>query len=298
MPWLVVAQERVVGVPVSYELPTTGSLPQTYRVTLAIVDAKRPSWIISQFAAGVVRTVTAENGGKFTEMWNGLDDNFMPVPPGTYGVKGIYMPAAKWSVDGEQHSITPRYITSADAWRAQPGATRTPIVVGDPVNSPIGDVDVAANGVGVFCYQYLENARNFYAADFNKPINYEQATLGYNSGGAAGGKAVATDGITSWCSETEGFVFRTDGKKFGKQDGRFRKGVHQQEGYVTAMAAWRDEAAGKSFVYLAERGRLVRDDKRWYHPEESTTELVNRIIVLDGDTAEPLASVAVKEPRR
>ena len=296
MPWLVVAQERAVGVPVSYELPTTGPLPQTYRVTLAIVDAKKPAWIISQFAAGVVRTVTAENGGKFTEMWNGLDDNFMPVPPGTYGVKGIYMPAAKWSVDGELHSITPRYITSADAWRAQPGETRTPIVVGDPVNSPIGDVDVAANGVGVFCHQYLENARNFYAADFNKPINYEQATLGYNSGGAAGGKAVATDGITSWCSETEGFVFRTDGKKFGKQDGRFRKGVHQQEGYVTAMAAWRDEAAGKSFVYLAERGRLVRDDKRWHHPEESTTELVNQIIVLDGDTAEPLASVAVKEP--
>lgn len=68
------------GVPVSYRLPTTGPLPQTYRVTLAIVGPKDPDWIISQFAAGVTRTVTAENGGKFSELWDGLDDNFMPVP--------------------------------------------------------------------------------------------------------------------------------------------------------------------------------------------------------------------------
>jgi hypothetical protein len=38
-----------VGVPVSYQLPATGPLPQTYRVTLAIVDEKNPAWIISQF---------------------------------------------------------------------------------------------------------------------------------------------------------------------------------------------------------------------------------------------------------
>lgn len=284
------------GVPVSYQLPTTGPLPQTYRVTLAIVDEKKPDWIISQFAAGVVRTVTAENGGKFSETWNGLDDNFMPVPPGTYGLKGIYMPAAKWPMDDEYHSITPRYVTSAEAWRALPGEAKTPIIVGDPVNSPIGDVDVAANGMAVFCYQYLENARNFFAADFRKPIDYDQATPGYNSGGAAGGRAVATDGITSWCAESEGFIFRTDGKKFGKEDGRFRKGVHELEGKVTAMAAFRDEATGKSFVYLAERGRLVRDAKKWHSPEESTSEMVNKIIVLNGETAERVGEVAVKEP--
>ncbi len=296
MPALARAAGANTGVEVSYQLPATGPLPQTYRVTLAVVDAKKPEWIISQFAAGVVRTVTMENGGKFSEIWNGLDDNFMPVPPGTYALKGIYMPAARWTIDGEYHSITPRYVTSAGAWRALPGEAKTPVVVGDPVNSPIGDVDVGANGVGVFCYQYLENARNFYAADFNKPINYEQATPGYGSGGAAGGKVVATDGITSWCSENEGFVFRADGKPFGKQDGRFRKGVHLQEGKVTAMAAWRDGAAGKSFVYLAERGRLVRDDKHWYHPEESKTELVNQIQVLDGTSAERIAVVPVTEP--
>lgn len=29
----------------------------------------------------------------------------MPVPPGTYGVKGIYMAAQPWPVDGQYHSI-------------------------------------------------------------------------------------------------------------------------------------------------------------------------------------------------
>ena len=40
------------GVPIAYELPTDGPLPRTYLVTLAIVEAKNPDWIISEFAAG------------------------------------------------------------------------------------------------------------------------------------------------------------------------------------------------------------------------------------------------------
>jgi hypothetical protein len=69
------------GAEISYQLPATGPLPQTYRVTLAIVDAKNPNFIISEFASGVVRTVTAKNGGKFTERWDGLDDKaFIRLP--------------------------------------------------------------------------------------------------------------------------------------------------------------------------------------------------------------------------
>lgn len=283
------------GVAVSYQLPTTGPLPQTYRVTLAIVDAKRPGWIISQFAAGVARTVTARNGGKFTETWNGLDDNFMPVPPGSYGVKGIYMTARKWDVDGEYHSVVPRYLTSAEAWRALPGENKVPVVVGDPVNSPMGDVDVASNGIGVFCYTYLENSRNYYVADFKKPINYDQVSASYGSGGAAGGDSVATDGLTSWCRDNEGFIFRTDGKAFGKNNGRYRAGVYQPQGHVTSMAAWRDEAAGKSFLYVAERGRISRDPAQ-YQPTESATDKINKLQVLDGDSAAVLASLDVEEP--
>jgi len=101
------AAESQHGIPVTYQLPATGTLPQTYRVTLAIVDTKNPDWIISQFAAGVARTVTPENGGRFSEVWDGLDDNFMPVPPGEYAVKGVYMAARQWPVDKEWQSVTP-----------------------------------------------------------------------------------------------------------------------------------------------------------------------------------------------
>src|SRR4051794_39990953 len=80
------APAKAAGVAVSYRLPTAGPLPKTYRVTLAIVDPKNPDWIISQFACGAARTVTTENGGRFSETWDGLDDNFMPVPPGDYAV--------------------------------------------------------------------------------------------------------------------------------------------------------------------------------------------------------------------
>ncbi len=69
------------GATVTYVLPTDGELPRTYRVTLAVVDPQNPDWIVSTFVAGAPRTVTAENKGRFTETWDGLDDNFMPVPP-------------------------------------------------------------------------------------------------------------------------------------------------------------------------------------------------------------------------
>jgi hypothetical protein len=108
---------QTVGVPVSYVLPSDGSLARTYRVTLAITAPDNPDWIISQFACGVVRTVTAENQGKFTETWDGLDENHMSLPPGTYGVKGIYMPAAKWEITGECHSLIPNLVLGAgDSW--------------------------------------------------------------------------------------------------------------------------------------------------------------------------------------
>ena len=145
------ADKTSTGVAVSYELPADGQLPRTYRVTLAVVDPKNPDWIISQFAAGVARTVTKENGGKFSETWDGLDDNFMPVPPGEYAVKGIFMPAREWQVDGEWHTVTPRFVTGASAWMPSPEDWKTPEPFGgDPVGAPFGDVAVGPNGVAVF----------------------------------------------------------------------------------------------------------------------------------------------------
>ena len=139
------------GAAVSYQLPATGKLPATYLVTLAIVDAKNPDWIVSTFVAGQPREVTAENGGKFSEKWDGLDENFMPVPPGNYALKGIYSPARKWEVDGEYHAITPKWAGGASSWL--PDAQQWKggaLFEGDPVNSPMRDVAVGPNGVAVF----------------------------------------------------------------------------------------------------------------------------------------------------
>ena len=111
-----------LGVPVRYRLPNTPG--QTYRVTLAVTDAKNPDWIVSTFVAGAARTATTENRGEFEEIWDGLDENFMPVPPGSYGVKGIFMSANRWDIDGDFHSVTPRFVTEASAWRAPPGSDK------------------------------------------------------------------------------------------------------------------------------------------------------------------------------
>ncbi len=271
---------------ISYQLPMDGLLPKTWRVTLAIVDPKNPDWIISQFARGVVRTVTTENGGKFTETWDGLDDNFMPVPPGDYAVKGIYMPADQWVVDGEYHSITPHFVTGVSDWLPTPAQWKTPEPFGgDPVGAPLGAVAVGPNGVGVFYYVYLENGLNCPMIDLNKPVNHEQVIKAFPSGGAAGGTSVATDGQTIWAYSTDGgpkFVYRADQKPFGHDAGANRNNVYRPEGWVTAMTAWQKPQVGKSFVYIAQRGKFVETGRRQF--VESDVEFADIVTVHDGDS--------------
>ena len=149
------------GVPVAYQLPTDGPLPRTYLVTLAIVDAKNPDWIVSQFLRGEPRTVTTQNGGKFTDTWDGLDENIMPITPGTYAVKGIYMPAKLWDVDHEYHAVIPEFASGASSWLpTRQQAKLGEAFGGDPVGAPFGDLDVGPNGVAVFYWGYLENGTN------------------------------------------------------------------------------------------------------------------------------------------
>ncbi|MCX7049903.1 MAG: hypothetical protein NTX50_31025 [Candidatus Sumerlaeota bacterium] len=291
------AGAQPTGVSVSYQLPDT--LGETYCVTLAIVDPKNPDWIVSQFVAGAARTVTKENGGKFSEVWDGLDDNFMPVPPGEYAVKGIYMPARKWRVDGEWHSVTPRFVTGASAWMPTPEQWDKPEPFGgDPCGAPLSDVAVGRNGVAVFYYQYLENGLNNPMFDLNKPIAYEQFLRAFNSGGAGGGSCTATDGETVWSFSTDGgqkYVYRADGKSFGSSPGANRPNGYLPEGWVTAMAAWRDEAAKKSFVYVAQRGKIVEPRKRDFR--ESDSDFADKITVHDGDNGKVLATLPLARPQ-
>ncbi|HEY3329575.1 MAG TPA: hypothetical protein VGK19_06100 [Capsulimonadaceae bacterium] len=288
------------GVPVHFQLPVTGPLPKTYRVTLAIVDAKNPDWIISQFAAGVPCTVTAENQGKFTQTWNGLDDNFMPVPPGTYGVKGIVMPAEKWAVDGDYHTVTPRFVSGYSTWLPTPDQLTVPEPFGgDPVGSPLRDIDVSGNGRAVFYWQYLENGKNNVVVDLAKPLGYSQFVTAYGSGGAAGGNCTCTDGETIWSYSLDGgpkYIYRPDGKPWGTDQAQ-RPKVTIPTGWVKAMACFKDPSVSKSFVYLALGGKIEQKSHgSWSDYSESKTDFVDAVEVREGDGGKLVATVPVRRP--
>ena len=280
-----------IGVQVHFQLPTDGVLPRTYRVTLAAVDPKEPTWIISTFAAGLVCTVTSENHGRFEAVWDGLDDNAMPVPPGTYALKGIYMPARIWPIDGLSHSIVPKLAAMAASWGQSPAQDALPSKMdGDPVGEPLADVDVAANGIGSVYFSYLENGSNYFLTDFNRPIGYNQIITGYSSGVFAGGGSTCTDGHTIWSFSTDGgpkFIGRADGRPFGSQNAN-RHGVYLPEGWVTALAAWPNPQTGRTVVFAAERGEIISSKSGDYF--ESASEPINEVVALDGEDAHLLAT--------
>jgi hypothetical protein len=316
------AAETAPSVPatVSYTLPTDGPLPRTYRVTLAITAPDNPDWIVSTFVAGEPRTVTEENQGRFTETWDGLDDNFMPVPPGEYGVKGIYMPSEVWAPDGKPHTLRAKYLSGPNALmprralgeqgpyiRGESG----PFITGDQVEPGMGDVAVGPNGIAVFYWKFLENAQNAYRVDLNHPLGPEQLLGGFNSGGMGGGPRVATDGETVWAvaPDAEGvsavpyvkpYLCRADERPFGTDHSRYRRNVTIPEGHVTGLAAWRPPAGQSSVLYVAERGRIVETSVKSQHIasvfRESAEERVNIVRALDGTTAKELSRVPISEP--
>ncbi len=293
---LACAQAAETAAQISYQLPLDGPLPKTYCVTLAITDLKNPDWIVSTFLCAQPRTVTAGNQGKFTETWDGLDENFMPAPPGDYGVKGIFMPATKWRVDNEWHSITPKFVGGASAWMPSPEQWDKPEPFGgDPTRQPLGDVAVGPNGVAVFGYVYLENGTNNPLIDLKKSPGYDQFIRAFNSGGAAGGTSVATDGESVWGFSTDGgkkFVYRADGKPFGHGRGANRNNVYLPEGWVTSLAAGK-AANGMTVLCVAERGRIIEPRKGHY--EESKTDFVDTINFISG--ADGISAGALHLPR-
>ena len=289
--------ENGQGVVIRFQLPLDDKLPKTYRVSLAIVDSKNPDWIISQFACGKVKTVTAENRGVFTETWDGLDDNYMPVAPGSYSVKGIFMPADKSEIDNEYHSVTPRFVCGASSWLAE---TKAEPFGGDPVNNPLTDISVAENGIAVFYYGYMEGFNNP-LFDLNKATSYQQFVKSFAAGGAGGGTATATDGFSVWSFSCLGggniFVYRADGKPFGNANSRIataRNQVYVPDGWVTALAALHEKSDKMSYVYVAQRGKLVKDKTDFL--AESKSEFVDKITVHQGLGGKILDETKLSKP--
>jgi len=293
-----ISMSWATGVSLTYQLPATGPLPQSYRVTLAVVDPHNPGWIVSQFICGATRIVTVENKGKFTETWDGLDDNYMPVPPGSYALKGIYMPARQWRVDGAFHTITPRFVGGASSWLPTPDQWAKPEPFGgDPCGAPLADVDVGPNGVAVFYYNYLENGLNNPMIDLKKPVGYEQFLRAFGSGGAGGGSATCTDGETVWSFSTDGgpkYLYRADGRPFGAGRAQ-RSGVYLPEGWVKALSCWHDAEVNKTFVFVAQGGKIIQTTD-WPYYQESDKEFVDAITVHDGSNGTVLARLTTLHP--
>ncbi len=294
-----VARQGAPGPTVRYQLPTEGTLPRTYRVTLAITDPNDPARIVSTFIAGAPRTVTAENGGIFTETWNGLDENFMPVSPGRYGVKGIYMPASPWPVDRQFHSVTVKYLGAADSWGNPLGSDQTPLpIAGDPVGYPLADISASDSGTAALYFEYLENAKNQFLVDLRRPIGPGQIIASFPSWGAAGGTAVTTDGKTIWSYggnifNGPKFIYRADGKPFGTGSGKYRKNVYRPEGWPTGLANCYADP-GLTTVFVAERGKVIQNGSG---DAESADQFVNQVLVLNGTTAQELAKLQASRPR-
>ncbi len=292
------------GVDIPFTLPDDG---QTYLVTLAITDRDNPDKIVSTFVCGQPFE-TAPGKGSFTAKWNGLDENFMPVPAGEYGVKGIYAPATLDPIDGEFHAIRARYHSGVGAFLPTPDTPelwKLPMPFhGDPVGSPLADIYTTASGRSVFYYRYLENGKNCPIIDLERPYGNSQFVRAFPSGGAGGGPCACTDGEMVWACSTDGapyFIYRADAKPFGKDNARHRKNGFLPRGIVTDMACWRGSDSPYTFVYAIQRGALVNepipnDPRKRTRLVESATDFVDVITVFNGDNGDILTNFPVSRP--
>ncbi len=268
-------------VEIHYQLPAA-PVPQAYLVTLAITDPKDPEWIVSTFLTAGVRIVSHENGGRFTETWNGLDENLMPLPSGRYGLKGIYSKATRWSIDGQYHAFIPKLAVAAgDCWMPAPARDDLYPWLSGAGFGTWSSVAVGANNRASFYHNFLENSLNPYLVDLNKPIGFDQVIKGFPSGGVGGGGSTATDGAAIWCDCVNGlkpmpFLFRAD-RAFGSSRSTWRNNVTMTTANTSAMVA--GTFGRRPLLYVAGGG------------------VGGGISVFDGDSAELLARVSVDNPR-
>ena len=256
---------------VTYRLPFGGT-EKTYRVTLAAAPADHPDWLVASFLTGAVHTVNDENKGQFTETWNGLDDNFMPVPPGEYVMRGIYMPAEKWRIDGQYHSITAKFLVSpGDSWTPPLEEDHKFPPVHGHVFEPMYDVGVSEDGKAVCLSGYIENWYNPIVADLKKPIGIGQIVGKFPSHGRAGEPRVAFDGRSVWMVRFHE-LYCPSNPRFGTTRSRRGHGIVElTRGKITSDLTAFSEGF-RSWVYVSE-------------------PYADRITVIDGGTGRKLTEI-------
>jgi hypothetical protein len=160
---------------------------------MAATNGTDNTFIVSTFASGLVVNVTTVANRMVCAEWDGLDDNLMPVVPGSYGVKAIATLAAVWGVDGQYHSITPTYAASAMLFPPDPRHLSGSEIFwadGDTLGTSMGGVGIdSLTNSAVFTHHYLENAFNNFLLDLAAPIANDQCRNRYVGGWYGGASA-------------------------------------------------------------------------------------------------------------
>ena len=286
-----------VGVPVGYSLPSDGPLPKTYLVTLAIVDPQNPDWIVSQFVRGEPRTVTAENGGRFTETVGRAGREPDARAAGHLRRQG-HLHAGR-EVAGRRrvprdHAAVRRRGLGLDAV-ARADRQRARAVRRRSLRRAAGRRRRRRQRHRRLLLHLPRKRREQPDVRSEEARGLGQFLRAFASGGAGGGTSTCTDGESVWSFSTDGgpkYVYRADGKPFGTGRAN-RNDVYRPEGWVKAMACYRE--AGKSYVYVAQGGKII-EIQDWPRYVESDKEPVDVVSVHDGaDRASP-GRVAARRP--
>ena len=191
-------------VKICFELPSTKT--GVVGVTVAVVDSKDPTWIITHVAYAQPFNTTAGKAQQGCVAWDGLDENFWPIPPGTYGLTGIVVPVTHWDVDNKHHALLPRYtgsVSPVPPTRNNTASKQQMLVQGDACGNSFSSVGISTNfpsrpDHANFYHSYLENAFNNYLLNVSMPHGEEQAVWRWHDAGIGGGKKTATNGHSVW----------------------------------------------------------------------------------------------------
>ena len=231
------------GVPICFDLPKREGM---VRATVAVTDPHDDKWLVATVSGGMTFNTSSSQGihDKGCVYWDGLDDNWRPVPPGAYGLKGILMNASIWDFDGKPHTLIPEFDGSISPFTRTkdqnnniiPASDLHHVVGGDPVGSPFSSVSTNINFPqrrprANFYHKYLENDCNNYLVALDRPQGPSQLVSKWPDAGIQGGLQTSTDGLSIWSSfetyksgDHTKFLYRADTPAAGSRT----EGLHLQ----------------------------------------------------------------------